>query len=72
MMKHFIGIFTYPAVLVQAGMYRLMGVQCSCQWGDFRARPASPVTSSQVYLSTIIPIVVMTILVLALQWMQLI
>ncbi|MCP4283912.1 MAG: hypothetical protein GY792_05610 [Gammaproteobacteria bacterium] len=71
-MKHFIGIFTFPAVLVQAGMYRLMGVQCSCQWGDLRARPTVPVTSNQVYLSTIVPIVAMTILVLALRWMQLI
>ena len=69
-MKHLVGVITFPAVLVQAGVYKLMGIPANCRWGELEARPAGPVTRSQVYLSRMIPIVGITLLVLLLRWWQ--
>ncbi len=69
-MKHVIAIITFPAVLIQAGIYKSMGIQTNCCWGELEAHPVGPVTRNQVYLSRMIPIVTITLLVLILRWLQ--
>ena len=71
-MKYIVSLIAFPAVLVQMGMYRLMGVPATCRLGDVAARPVNSVTRNQEFMSRIVPVGAITGLVLLLRWYQLV